>query len=105
MKKAKVTPEDILKDIIDKAIAMNAITEFDEELEEKFKLIQKATSLTILEPAFDYIEENGDKDMGLLVKNYKKTLEIFEKNGVIRMVDSVKEEINKHMTEKEECEK
>lgn len=91
----KKTAKEILVEIIGRANAMTALTEANKDLSEQTKVIQKATALTLIEPAFGFMEESGSKDMKSLVESYKKIIVILQESGVLQTVSNAKEAISK----------
>ena len=92
---SKINPENILKEMIGKAIAMNMMTEHNDDLEDKIKVLQKATAITILEPAFDYMDETGNDHTRATVKHYKEYLDILKEHKIIETIDDVEAEMKK----------
>jgi len=108
MKETVKKYKDLLDSVIEKAVVMNASTEMDAKLDDNFKVIQRATSLCILEPIFDYMSENGNDAMKDIVSKYKKHLDILKANGVIESIDDIQTHIDnlqKKMETKEADEK
>ena len=94
----------LLDTVVSKALIMNATTEFNDDVHDRDKVIQKATSLSLMEPLFDYMEENGNDAMKQLVIKYKKHIATLKKNGVIQTIDNIEEHI-KELEEKIEKKK
>lgn len=85
---------------------MNELTAFNKDLDHQTKVIQKATSLSILEPLFGYMETLGDKKMIKLVDVYRETIEKLKELGIITDIENVNEYIKKNNeTSKEKNEK
>jgi len=108
MEKANKKYQELLNKVISKAILMNTTTEHNEDLDDKVKVVQKATSLSILEPLFDYMEESGNEEVKKLVGRYKSHIKTLKDHGVIQDIDNIEEhvkELKKKIEKKSKDEK
>lgn len=83
----KIDHKEVLLKVINRAIGFNAITDLNKELSAETKVIQRATSLSILQPAFEFMKALGSKEMEKLVDKYMKDIDYLCEKGVIKEVD------------------
>jgi len=87
--------ENKYKEILDKvasvAIQMNILTAHAKGVEDQIKTIQMATSLAIIEPMFDYLDESDNKDLKETVKNYREALKMLKERGILTVIKDVKQ--------------
>jgi len=75
--------EDILHEVIVKAIKMNTQTRINKDLDNQVKAVHSATVMSILEPAFDYMVNTGDEGLEKIVEVYKQELKYFHECGLL----------------------
>jgi hypothetical protein len=91
MENKKIDPKEVLLKVIKMAIGLNAVTDVNEDLSAKVKVIQRATSLSILQPAFEFMKETGNEKMEKLVDKYMKDIDYLCEKGIIKEVDILEE--------------
>jgi len=88
---AKSKYKGILDRIISKAVIMTSLTDANKNLDVGTKLIQKATCLAILEPAFKYMEKSKDENLQKVAIEYKQAIQILKDEGVIETVNNIED--------------
>lgn len=79
--------KELLDSVIDKGHLLNNVTTQNKEIDEKTKVIQRAATLCVMEPLFDYMKNHENKIVVNRAKAYKNYLDMLQEHGFVSAME------------------